>query len=197
MHLAEKTISSKTAYKGCIFTVSSDTAELENGSVAQRDVIHHHGGVGVIPINQNNEIYLVKQFRYPFGEITLEIPAGKLEKDENHAECGRRELLEETGLTCKKYSYLGEIYPLPAYDTEIIHLYLAEELELSEQSPDADEFLDIVKMPLDEAVSLVMNGSVKDSKTQIAILKAAVISGCIPHEIMKKTCPVGDRSGSE
>ena len=173
MHLKEKTLTSSVVYEGCIFTITHDTAELENGTSAQRDVLHHHGGVCVIPITDSNEVYLVKQFRYPFGEVTLEVPAGKLEKGEDHAECGRRELLEETGLTCTEYTYLGEIYPLPAYSTEIIHTYLARGLQYSAQSLDDDEFLDVVKIPLAEAVEMVMDGRIKDSKTQIVILKAA------------------------
>lgn len=175
MHLKEKTLSSDVVYEGCIFTITRDTAELENGTSAQRDVLHHHGGVCVIPIDDDNEVYLVRQFRYPFGEVTLEVPAGKLEKGEDHAECGRRELLEETGLTCREYTYLGEIYPLPAYSTERIHTYLARGLEFSEQDLDDDEFLDVVKIPLDDAVEMVMDGRIKDSKTQIVILKAALL----------------------
>ena len=175
MHLKEKTLSSDVVYEGCIFTITRDTAELENGTSAQRDVLHHHGGVCVIPINDDNEVYLVRQFRYPFGEVTLEVPAGKLEKGEDHAECGRRELLEETGLTCREYTYLGEIYPLPAYSTERIHTYFARGLEFSEQDLDDDEFLDVVKIPLDDAVEMVMDGRIKDSKTQIVILKAALL----------------------
>lgn len=175
MHLKEKTLASDVVYEGCIFTITRDTAELENGTSAQRDVLHHHGGVCVIPIDDDNEVYLVRQFRYPFGEITLEVPAGKLEKGEDHAECGRRELLEETGLTCREYTYLGEIYPLPAYSTERIHTYLARGLELSEQKLDDDEFLDVVKIPLEDAVDMVLDGRIKDSKTQIVILKAALL----------------------
>jgi ADP-ribose pyrophosphatase len=131
----------------------------------------------VIPVTDNNEIFLVKQFRYPFGRVTTEVPAGKLNPGENHAECGRRELLEETGFTCKEYIYLGEMYPTPAYNTEITHIYLARGLVSGNSCPDEDEFLDVVKMPLSEAVEHVMDGSIKDGKTQIAILKAARIIG--------------------
>lgn len=177
MHLQEKTISSEIKYSGPIFKVTSDIAELENGQTARRDVIHHSGGVCVIPITENNEIYLVKQFRYPFSAVTQEIPAGKLDAGESHAECGRRELLEETGCICREYTYLGEIYPVPAYDKEIIHLYMAKGLEFRQQKLDEDEFLDVEKIPLSKAVEMVMDGTLKDSKTQIAVLKAARILG--------------------
>ena len=97
MHLDEKTLKSETVYEGVIFTINHDTVELENGNTAIRDVLLHHGGVCVIPVTDENEIFLVRQFRYPFRKTTTEVPAGKLEKGENHAECGKRELLEETG----------------------------------------------------------------------------------------------------
>lgn len=177
MHLQEKTVSSETAYEGLIFTITRDIAQLENGKLAERDVLRHSGGVCVIPVTENNEIYLVKQFRYPFKEITVEIPAGKLDEGEDHADCGRRELLEETGLTCCEYTYLGKLYPVPAYDTEIIHIYMARGLSLERQDLDEDEFLDVEKVDLSEAVEMVMDGRILDAKTQIAILKAARILG--------------------
>lgn len=177
MHLQEKTVSSETVYEGKIFTITHDIAELENGGNAVRDVLLHHGGVCVIPVTDNNEIYLVKQFRYPFRTVTREVPAGKLEKGEDHAECGRRELLEETGCTCSEYIYLGEMLPTPAYNTEVTYMYLARGLSFSKQSLDEDEFLDVEKIPLAEAVKLVMDGTLRDGKTQIAILKAARLLG--------------------
>jgi ADP-ribose pyrophosphatase len=177
MHLAEKTLTSDVEFEGKIFTITHDTVELENGSTAVRDVLLHHGGVCVIPVTENNEIYMVKQFRYPFRTVTTEVPAGKLEKGEDHAECGRRELLEETGCVCSEYIYLGEMYPTPAYNTEITYMYMARGLEFRKQDLDEDEFLDVVTVPLAKAVEMVMNGEIKDGKTQIVILKAARILG--------------------
>lgn len=177
MHLEEKTISSETIYEGVIFTVRKDSAELEDGSVARRDIILHSGGVCVIPVTENNEIFMVRQYRYPFHEITCEIPAGKLNYGENHAECGKRELLEETGFTCSEYIYLGEMYPTPAYNSEITHMYLAKGLEYKKQNLDDDEFLDVIKVPLEKAVEMVMKNELKDGKTQLVILKAARILG--------------------
>ena len=177
MHLEEKTISSETIYEGVIFTVRKDSAELENGTVARRDIILHSGGVCVIPVTENNEIFMVRQYRYPFHEITCEIPAGKLNYGENHAECGKRELLEETGFTCSEYIYLGEMYPTPAYNSEITHMYLAKGLEYKKQNLDDDEFLDVIKVPLEKAVEMVMKNELKDGKTQLVILKAARILG--------------------
>lgn len=172
MHLEEKTISSECVYKGRIFEVTKDKALLENGAEVQRDVVHHPGGVTVIPLTDNNEILMVKQYRYPHHKAMLEIPAGKLEPGENHYECGKRELLEETGCTCKEYKYLGEIVPTPAYVSEVIHLYFASGLEYKAQDLDEDEFLEVEKVPLDKAVEMVLNGEITDSKTQIAVLRA-------------------------
>ncbi|MDY4412899.1 MAG: NUDIX hydrolase [Ruminococcus sp.] len=177
MHLEEKTLSSETIYEGVIFTVKKDSAELENGTVARRDIILHSGGVCVIPVTENNEIFMVKQYRYPFHEITCEVPAGKLNYGENHAECGRRELLEETGCTCREYIYLGEMYPTPAYNSEITHMYLAKGLEYKNQNLDEDEFLDVIKIPLEKALRMVMDNEIKDGKTQIVILKASRLLG--------------------
>ncbi|MBR3900082.1 MAG: NUDIX hydrolase [Ruminococcus sp.] len=172
MHLEEKTLKSETVYEGLIFNITHDTVLLENEKTAFRDVLWHHGGVCVIPVTDDNEIYLVKQFRYPFSAALLEVPAGKLEKGESHEVCGRRELLEETGFTCEEFIYLGEMLPTPAYNSEITHMYLAKGLKFTKQNLDDDEFLDVEKMPLSEAVELVMNGKIRDGKTQIAILKA-------------------------
>ena len=177
MHLQEKTLTSDVKYEGVIFTITHDTAELENGKTAPRDVLHHNGGVCVIPVTENNEIFLVKQFRYPYQTVTREVPAGKLEKGEDHAECGRRELLEETGCTCSEYIYLGEMLPTPAYNSEITYMYLAKGLTFTSQSLDPDEFLDVERIPLSEAVAQVMDGTIRDGKTQIAILKAARMLG--------------------
>lgn len=175
MHLEEKTLKSETIYEGLIFNITHDTVLLENDTTTFRDVLWHNGGVCVIPVTDNNEIYLVKQFRYPFSTALREVPAGKLEKGESHEICGRRELLEETGFTCDEFIYLGEMLPTPAYNSEITHIYLAKGLKFSKQCLDEGEFLDVEKIPLSEAVELVMNGTIRDAKTQIAILKSEYI----------------------
>ena len=172
MHLEEKTISSDEIYNGRIFKVTKDMALLENGREALREVVHHSGGVTVIPITDNNEIIMVKQYRYPYHKAILEIPAGKLEKGESHYDAGKRELLEETGCTCSEYEFLGEVFPTPAYVTEVIYMYMARGLEFLKQNLDSDEFLDVVKLPVEKAFEMVMNGEIADSKTQIGVLKA-------------------------
>jgi ADP-ribose pyrophosphatase len=170
-HLFEEKVSSETVYTGKIFTVTKERARLENGTIADRDVVYHHGGVCIVPLTDQNEVILVKQFRYPYKQVLLEVPAGKLEKGEIPLECGKRELQEETGAIAESFLFLGEIYPTPAYNTEIIYIYLARELEYIENNLDADEFLDVEKIHINEVEQMIMDNKIKDAKTQIAILK--------------------------
>lgn len=173
MHLQEKTVDTEPIFDGKIIKVRKDKAELENGSVVTRELVIHPGGVCVVPVNEKGEVYLVKQFRYPFQEVLTEIPAGKLEVGEDHRSAGLRELKEEVGAECESFEYLGVMYPSVAYLTEKIHMYLATGLSFGEQSLDEDEFLDVEKMPLSQAVEMVINGEIKDGKTQTALLLAA------------------------
>lgn len=177
MHLEEKTLNSQTFFEGRIIKVCRDEVELENGQTATREVVLHSGGVCVIPYCEDGTILMVKQYRYPMKKALLELPAGKLEYGESHHDCGLRELREEVGMTTKNYKYLGAIYPTPAYVSEKIHLYLAQNLVADSQQLDENEFLDVIKMPLDKAVELVLSGEICDSKTQIGILKAKLLLG--------------------
>ncbi|MEM1486067.1 NUDIX hydrolase [Oscillospiraceae bacterium PP1C4] len=167
----EKKLDSTTIYEGKILTLKRDRVELENGSITTREVVEHHGGVAVLALDENNQILFVSQFRYPFGEVLLELPAGKLEKGENPAECGVRELREECGCTAERFVPLAQMYPTCAYDTEIIHLYFASGLHVSDQHLDEDEFLTVERIPVEEAVKMVLDGKIPDAKTQLGILK--------------------------
>lgn len=171
----EKTISSKEIFSGKVIRVCHDDVILENGKSAKREVVYHNGGVCVLPLSESGEVLFVRQFRYPYKQEVLELPAGKLEKGEDPLESGKRELLEEVGATAKKITFLGELFPSPGYCGEIISMYLAEELVFSQQSLDEDEFLDIVKIPLDEAVKMVMENKIPDAKTQTALLKTYLL----------------------
>lgn len=177
MHLDEKTLSSEQKFDGKIVKLFVDKAELENGEIVTREMIKHPGGVCIVPLDENNNVIMVRQFRYPPHKVLLEIPAGKLEFNENHRECGLRELKEETGCTCDEFTYLGNLIPTPAYDNEVIHMYLARGLHGGEQDLDDDEFLDVEKIPLEKAVAMVMNNEIEDAKTQIALLKTSVLLG--------------------
>ena len=175
MHLSEETIGVEEIFNGKILNVTRDTVILENGEQAFREVIHHNGGVCVVPLTDEGEVIFVKQFRYPFKKVLTEVPAGKLEKGENPLECGIRELKEEAGAEAKEIIPLGCLYPTVAYDTEIIYMYLAKGLTFSNQSLDEDEFLDVGKIPLEKAYEMAMNGELPDSKTQLAILKTYLL----------------------
>lgn len=177
MHLEEKTLSSEQKFDGKVVKLFVDQVELENGDRAVREVIKHPGGVCILPLDEDNNVLMVRQFRYPTHKVLLEIPAGKMEYGEDHRECGLRELKEETGCTCDEFTYLGNLIPTPAYDNEVIHMYLARGLHSGEQKLDADEFLDVEKIPLDKAVEMVMNNEIADAKTQIALLKTKQIIG--------------------
>ena len=177
MDYAEKTINSDIVYTGRIITVKNDKVELVNGRTSFREVVEHNGGVGIIPVDSEGNIYLVRQFRYPFMEDTLEIPAGKLEKGENPFDCAVRELSEETGFTAGRYDDLGMFYPSPGYCQEILYIYMARDLTAGRMHLDENEFLDVLKVPLDKAVDMVMKGELRDAKTIIAILKAKKIVG--------------------
>ena len=177
MHLYEKTLDSVVIHDGKIISLTKDSVELENGEKAIREVVHHNGGVCVVPITENNEIIFVKQFRYPFKEVLLEIPAGKLDKGEDHYDCGKRELLEETGAAASEFTYIGVMYPTTGYLTEKIHMYYAKGLTFTKQKLDADEFLDIEKIPFDKALEMIMENKLHDAKTQVAILKTARLLG--------------------
>lgn len=167
----EQTEKSDGKFSGKIITVRHDTVTLVDGTEAMREVVDHPGGVAVVGLTDNNEVLLVRQFRYPYKETIYEIPAGKLEKGENPKEAGIREFSEECGASAQIFESIGELYPTPGYCGEIIHLYYAEGLTFGEQHLDDDEYLDVIKMPFNECVEKIMNGEIKDAKTIIGILK--------------------------
>jgi ADP-ribose pyrophosphatase len=171
MGFYEKQISSKLVYTGRIVNVRNDIAELHSGSLVHREVVEHPGGVAVVPLTENDEVLMVRQFRYPFGEELLEIPAGKLEACEDHCDCAVRELSEETGCSAGKMIYLGPVYTSPGFSKEILHIYLAMDLEFGEAHPDENEFLSVEKVPLSSLVDQIISGEIRDAKTIIGILK--------------------------
>lgn len=171
MDFTEKPLKQDYLYCGKIVNLRVDDAELPDGTTALREVVEHPGGVCVAALTDKEELLFVAQFRYPYMETVLELPAGKLEYGEDPFEAGKRELLEETGAAAKNYRDLGKLYPTPGYCGEIIHMYLAENLTFSEQHLDADEFLEVRRIPLEEAFQMVMRNEIRDSKTQVGILK--------------------------
>lgn len=171
MYEKETKISSEKIYDGVVVKLSKDKVRLDNGYETVREVIHHPGGVCIAALDDDNNLFFVEQFRYPFETALTELPAGKLEFGENPEECGKRELKEEVGATADSFEYIGKLYPTVAYDTEIIYLYLAKGLTFGEQHLDEGEFLGVKKIPLDEAYRMVMENEIFDAKTQLAVLK--------------------------
>ena len=178
MELTEKTLNEEYIYKGRIIKVRRDEVELPNGHKSMREVVEHSGGVCVLPLTDRDEVIFVRQFRYPYKEVILEIPAGKRDHgEESPLECGKRELAEETGAKADKYTSLGELYPSPGFCGEVIYMFLATGLTFGDTNPDEDEFLNVEKIPFDKALDMVLSDEIKDSKTQCALMKAAILLG--------------------
>lgn len=175
MELTEKTLSSKSVFDGRILHITLDEVELPNGKKSKREVVNHPGGVTVAALDEDNCLLFVRQFRYPYKEVVLELPAGKLEKGSTPLENGKRELMEETGAEGYSYISLGQLYPSPGYTSEIIHLYACKVKSQGSSNPDDGEFLNVEKIPLDKAVEMVLNNQISDAKTQVAVLKTAML----------------------
>ena len=158
-------------YSGRIIDVHNDRITLVDGDEAYREVVEHPGGVAIVGLTEDNEILLVRQFRYPYKETIYEIPAGKLEKGEDIKAAGIREFSEECGATAEIFEPFGEVYPSPGYCGEIIRLFYAKNITFGQQHLDEDEFLDVIKMPIKEVVSKIMSGEIKDAKTIAGVFK--------------------------
>lgn len=172
MDFTEKTIATREIYNGRIVHLVEDTVILPDGRKAGRELVLHNGGAGVIALDEDKNVLLVSQYRKPYDQMILEVPAGKLEKGEEPQSAAIRELEEETGYTAEKVTYIGKYYPTPGYCSEITYLYFAQNLTFVGQKLDHGEFVELKKIPLSELVDMVMNNEIPDAKTAIAILKA-------------------------
>ena len=179
MDLTEKKVSNQTIYRGKIVTLTVDQARLPDGTLALREVVYHPGGVAILALDQDNTVTLVRQYRYPIGQILLELPAGKLDHgaEEDRLLGARRELSEETGLEAEEWTYLGYTLASPGFCDEALHMYLARGLHRVGQHLDEDEFLDVVTMPFDRLVEQVMDGTITDAKTVATTLKVKTLLG--------------------
>ena len=178
--MAETVLSVKREFEGRVITVEQWQVRLPDGREAKREIVLHNGAAAVVPLDDRQRVTLVKQFRVALGKSTLEVPAGKLDsKDEDPFDCARRELEEETGLVAHKWQKLAQVVTTPGFCTERIALYLATELRQNRAHTDPDEFISLVKMPLSEAIMMVVNGEIEDAKTCLALLLAqqAVFQG--------------------
>ena len=172
MDCTEKRVDGEIKYAGVIVKVRLDRAELPNGKIVRREVVEHPGGVTILPVDENGMCTMVRQFRYPFGRLMLEAPAGKLEPGEDPLESAVRELGEETGYTADRLVDLGKCCTSPGFSSEVLHIYLALGLHEGNSHPDEDEFLNTEKIPLAELVRMVTDGEIDDAKTIVAVLKA-------------------------
>ena len=169
----EKTLNSQCIYDGKILQLYRDEVLLPHQQTGIREVVHHHGGVGILAI-KNQHILLVKQYRYPFQKETIEIPAGKIEANEEPLKCAYRELEEETGYGAHDMALISSVLPTPGYSDECIYLYEAKQLyrPIHPLPKDDDEFIQLIEMPITEAYQAVLSNMIQDAKTVIAIMYA-------------------------
>ncbi len=169
--LEEKTIQTKEIYSGKVVSLHLQEVELPNGKMAKREIIKHPGAVAIIAITDENKIVMVEQFRKALERIIVEIPAGKLEKGEEPADCARRELEEETGYECRNLELLVSFYTSPGFADEIVHVYIAKGLVKKENAAalDEDEFVNLEELTLDEAIEYIKEQKIYDAKTVFAV----------------------------
>lgn len=170
--LKEKAISSKRIYEGKILNVRVDQVLLPNGKESAREVVEFSQAVAVAALTKDNQILLVTQYRYPVGDVLIELPAGKMDRKEDPEECARRELQEETGYTAASMKKICEFYTTPGFTNELMHVFLAQDLTPGIQNPDEDEFVKVESVPFDDAIQMVFNGKIRDGKSIAGILAA-------------------------
>ena len=180
--LTEEKVASEEIYKGKVVHLFRDTVRLPNGREATREVVRHNGAVCVVPLTEEGEVLMVRQYRYPFGRVLLEVPAGKIDPGEAPEDCAKRELSEETGATAETLTYLGDYYPSVAILDENIRMYLAKGLTFHTAHLDDDEFLQLERIPLKTLAEQVLAGEIPDGKTQTAILKV----WCLEQGLLKQ-----------
>ena len=172
-NILETIVGRERVFDGLILHIDHATAKLPNGKLAKREIAIHVGASAVIPVDEDGYIYLVRQFRAPIERVLLEIPAAKLDApDEDRLLAAKRELQEETGLTATKWTHLTDIVTTPGFSNEVISLFLAQDLSRGEAAPDEDEFLNLVRMPLEDAYQAVLRGEMDDAKTVCALMLA-------------------------
>ncbi|MGD9253914.1 MAG: NUDIX hydrolase [Holophagae bacterium] len=175
----EKKIDGETVYEGRILDLEVDRVRLPNGNETVREVVRHRGAAVMLPLLDTGEIVFVRQYRYPMGELLLELPAGKLDPGESAETCARRELEEETGWRAGTMTSLGWFYTTPGFSDEILHAFFAGDLVAVEHAErDPDEIIEIVTMSVDDALEACRNGAIRDSKT-VAALFLARLNDCL------------------
>ena len=177
MELTEKTVEKQVVFEGVIVTVRRDKAELPNGRIVGREVVEHPGGVAILPLHEDGTVNIVRQFRYPFGQVVTELPAGKLERGEDPRLAALREVQEEVGVIPGELIDLGCLYVSPGITNEVLHMYLARDLKQGDCHPDEDEFLEGERVPFADLFRQVMDGEIRDAKTVALVLKTKIYLG--------------------
>ena len=172
MELKEKTLTSELVFDGRLLKVYRDEVEPAGGGRAVREYVHHPGGAAVVALDGDGNVYLERQFRYPYHKVVVEVPAGKLEKGEDPFDAIRRELKEEIGAEAGRWDAMGHIMPSVGYTDEMLYLYLARDLTFGETHWDEDERLDVFRLPFAEALARAADGRINDAKTAAALFRA-------------------------
>ena len=169
----EKTLSSKSVFTGRVVGLKVDQIELENGVQSIREVVTHRPALAIVPLDDDSNVILVKQYRYPIGSLLLEVPAGIIEDDESPIECAQRELQEEIGYRAGDLKILSEFWTAPGFSNELMYGYLARDLTKSSLPADYDENIEIIRIPFDDILTLISRGEIKDAKTIATLLMAS------------------------
>lgn len=165
-----KTLSSENVFSGVIIDVNIDTITLPDGNTTKREIVVRGDATAVVPIDNDGNVILVEQYRHPVKDMVLEIPAGMLEEGEDPKECALRELEEETAIVANEIIHMTTMYPTVGFCTEKLHIYLAKNLSQGTFNLDDDEFIEVKKMPLDDAINMIYEGKIVDAKTIIGLL---------------------------
>ena len=174
MDLTERSISSEQVYDGVLLDVRRDEVELPDGETAPREWIKHVGAAAVVPVDDEDRVVLLRQYRFAPGREFWEVPAGKMDEEgEDPIDVAQRELAEEAGVEAARWTRLGQTYPCIGYSNEVIHLFLAEGLSAAEEHADDDEFVEPFRIPMAEAVAMARRGEIADAKSCVALLLAA------------------------
>lgn len=175
MDLREKTLSVKEIFQGKVFQVHVDEVQLPDGRTSFREVVNHAGGVCIAAEDAQGRLLFVRQYRYPFARLMLELPAGKLEAGEDPLDCAKRELREETGAQSEHFIYLGKIFGSPGFCDEVIHLFYTKIESMGEMQLDDGEFLQVEAIPAEQALQMAATGELEDAKTVAALFRMAAV----------------------
>lgn len=162
----------KTIYSGRVVTLNLDTVTLPNGATIELEVVRHPGAAAVVPLKDDGTVVLIRQFRHAAGGFIYEIPAGKLTPGEDPLLCAARETEEEIGYRAGSLDLLASIFTAPGFADEVIHIYLGTDLSPSKQQLEHDEVIEIVEMPLEKALGLIQDGTIRDAKTIVGLQSA-------------------------